>query len=136
MPFKSKFIRRKISSCKDFVLLEKYKYKLRTSVYSLNLSTLDSSIINLHSTLSFYSNDIISDLVMNPKISTSDILNSSKILFIDCNFLVFWLQYSQCTYFSSFQVVLVIQSIDYLPSLVFFQINFLPEPAWIPRSIA
>lgn len=136
MPFKSKFIRRKISSCKHFVLLEKYKYKLRTSVYSLNLFTLDSSIINLHSTLSFYSNDIISDLVMNPKISTSDILNSSKILFIDCNFLVFWLQYSQCTYFSSFQVVLVIQSIDYLPSLVFFRINFLPEPAWIPRSIA
>lgn len=136
MPFKSKFIRRKISSCKDFVLLEKYKYKLRTSVYSLNLFTLDSSIINLHSTLSFYFNDIISDLVMNPKISTSDILNSSKILFIDCNFLVFWLQYSQCTYFSSFQVVLVIQSIDCLPSLVFFRINFLPEPAWIPRSIA
>lgn len=136
MPFKSKFIRRKISSCKYCVLLEKYKYKLRTSVYSLNLFTLDSSIINLHSTLSFYFNDIISDLVMNPKISTSDILNSSKILFIDCNFLVFWLQYSQCTYFSSFQVVLVIQSIDCLPSLVFFRINFLPEPAWIPRSIA
>lgn len=136
MPFKSKFIRRKISSCKYFVLLEKYKYKLRTSVYSLNLFTLDSSIITLHSTLSFYFNDIISDLVMNPKISTSDILNSSKILFIDCNFLVFWLQYSQCTYFSSFQVVLVIQSIDCLPSLVFFRINFLPEPAWIPRSIA
>ena len=136
MPFKKKLIRREISSCKYFILLDKCKYNLKVIVYSLNLFSFDSSIIHLYSTLAFYFNGHISDLVITLNFSITEILNCDKILFIDHKVFASWLHCFQGICFSSFPVVLVIQPIDYLPPFVSFWANSSPEPVWIPWSVA